>query len=442
MQVGSGKRQLHRPQAFQAFASAGSASGRLSGNGPESSITGTLKDTLLDTSTELGAKRVLGLFLSGMAAAVAGRWVWKGLFSRGKAQAQKAFEIAGTGIMKNKQGVQNELNIAQSFADPLSSIYMLAFHDPAQRKALMAYAGSGALGYVAGSFFQGVQETWVRREETKIRARLLNRIQDVFKQSIRTKLGFDNGLKERTQKRIYQMLLKHRVPNAHGLVVDQLLVEPLLINRNYVYQPTHRKVVFGASKADNAPLELAEPEKSASRRWMEIGVFTAGALAGTTLQGFLNLFTTKNATASHKGKTIIYKTIHVKDREGWWILATKSRRNFLVFLGFSAMAFGAKLGKLLIDGLREIEVTQVNAKTEYLYQKHNWLSLDPDFHRIAETESLENELARLEQDMNHLKSSPKLLRQRIKGILGNIGRNSAPKYFPMTPGVNLVEARG
>jgi hypothetical protein len=107
------------------------------------------------------------------------------------------------------------------------------------------------------------------------------------------------------------------------------------------------------------------------------------------------------------------------------------------------MGLGAaiKVGKLWLDGLREIEVTRINADTEYRYQHHNWLALDPQFHWIAEQEAVNQELSQLGKEMPQLKQSPALLRQRIQTLLNNIGRNSAPKYFPMIPMVGLREAR-
>jgi hypothetical protein len=56
--------------------------------------------------------------------------------------------------------------------------------------------------------------------------------------------------------------------------------------------------------------------------------------------------------------------------------------------GFLFLVAGARLGGAMINGLREINVTRVNAMTEYRYQKHKWMSMDPTFHQIAEQEAL------------------------------------------------------
>ena len=103
-----------------------------------------------------------------------------------------------------------------------------------------------------------------------------------------------------------------------------------------------------------------------------------------------------------------------------------------------------RLGKLLLDGYREIEVTRLHAETERRYQRYNWLGLDPNFHAIAEQEGLKAQLARFEQSLRtypQIQLNRPLLQQSIQDLLQNIGRESAPRYFPMTPSVNLVAAR-
>ena len=107
-----------------------------------------------------------------------------------------------------------------------------------------------------------------------------------------------------------------------------------------------------------------------------------------------------------------------------------------------ALTAAAKLGKTLMDGYREIEVTCYNAKTELGFQKHIWLERDPSLHKIAEEETLEDALNHLKEALPYEYNNRKALADRIQIILSNVGRNSPPKYFQMIPPVNLVASRG
>lgn len=405
----------------------------------------TVRDTFLDPSTGMSSRKAVSLFTAGLASAFVGRWALRSLFRKSGQIADEAARIRfeTNNILKAEPGKRDERNVAQSFSEALSSIYRLALADPEQRGALLAYMGSSVLGYISGSAVQGAQETWVRREETKIRAHLINKLQDVFRQSIRIKNEQDNQLRETARGRIREMLDRYGVPGADELVMDRPQAESLKVQRNYFYEPTHR-TQFGASgtAGNESGMTLGHPGLEAFWKRAQGGVvYGLGVCAGLTLQGFVKLFTAPAEGAKYKGQTIVYETIHVRDKEAWWINGIKNRRNFSILLGFFAMSAGARIGKLLIDGLREIEVTRINARTELDYQTHNWLTQDPGFHHIAETEALEDSLRRLERDLPYLKANPVLLQQRIQTILTNVGRNSAPKYFPMTPPVGLVVAR-
>lgn len=447
-----GSVQSRRVQMFRALNASIERTQPLTLGNNQASVNAT---NLLDSKNHLSAKRITSLFTGGFVAAMAGRVVWKNLFKNNPASQKTAKNINNefkTADILNdaKNNRTTELNIAQSFSEALSSIYMLALFDPQQRSALMGYIGASVLGYISANTAQGVQETWVRREETKVRAQLIDSMQSAFKDSFQQKQTFDNNLKQLAQREIYRLLLKHDVYDPHGMVTDKPLEESVYMNRQYMYEPTHRTVKFG-SKDSNSELDrllLSEPlglntnNPIISKGVKEAGVFGLGAVAGLAVTGFFKLFTTKGAQAKFGDKIVHYKTIHVKDLESWWIMATKGRKNAAVFGGFALMAGLGKLGKLFVDGLREIEVTRVNAKTEKMYQDYNWLKLDPSFHKIAEVESLRNELKVLDKELPYLKSNPARLKSQIQTMLTNIGRNSAPKYFPMTPGVNLVEARG
>ena len=112
-----------------------------------------------------------------------------------------------------------------------------------------------------------------------------------------------------------------------------------------------------------------------------------------------------------------------------------------MLLGLMGLAAAAKVGKTLVDGYREIEVTRQNAQTEVRYQQFNWQQLDPAYHRIAEWEAMQAELKHFDEALPMDRQHPDRLKARVDTLLANIGRNSAPKYYPMTPSINLVDAR-
>lgn len=403
-----------------------------------------VEDRFLDPKYNLGGKQALGWFMSGFTLAMAGRWAWKGMLPQNMAKAEKqvgSFET--NNILRSDPSKRDELNIAQAFLGPLDSIYRLAHLDPSHRKTLLAYLGSGMIGYVSGGVAQGAQETWVRREESRIRARLINGMQDVVAQSIRNKHEFDNRFREETRVKLAQLLEKHGLPGSEGLVQDipqMPLVESPDMLRRYFYQPTSRRVMFGLDASLNQ--HRIQPDDPMQRVRLQKGILmTLGALTGWAIHSLVTLMKAPVKAALFEGDKVLYETIHIKDKEAWWVNGMKSPRNLMLMFGFFGISALAKAGQLFIEGLREIEVTRLNAQTELSYQTHNWLSQDPAFHEIAEREAVRNDVQQLEKDLPLLRQNPKLLRERIQAILKNVGRNSAPPYFPMTPLVGLVEAR-
>jgi hypothetical protein len=394
--------------------------------------------------SSLSPRKLTTLFVSGFAAALAGQWVWKSLFQSGKPTPPISSSLSKPApILPGPELKQHEVNIWLLMQEKLTSMVGLAIQEPEQRKTLMAYGASSVLGYLLGSAAEGTQETWVRREETLIRSRLLNRLTGTVQESIRLKHQQEQQLKQATIQQLTQLLTRHGL-SATDLINPALPipVEPLTqINRQF-FEPTHRNATplrFGqaslASKisANNSPIPI--PEAIA---------FSAGAISGWLCQQFLTTLgkahqaLNPSQAAGDITKKIV-QTINVPNEEALFVLGWNRHKSLIL----AVMGLGAaiKVGKLWLDGLREIEVTRINADTEYRYQHHSWLALDPQFHWIAEQEAVNQELTQLGQEMPQLKQSPALLRQRIQTLLNNIGRNSAPKYFPMIPMVGLREAR-
>jgi hypothetical protein len=409
---------------------------------PNTLMRPALDDPFLLKSS-LSPRKLTTLFVSGFAAALAGQWVVKSLFQSGQpATSIRSVVSDAAPILPGPELKQQEVNIWLLMQEKLTSMVGLAIQEPEQRKTLMAYGASSVLGYLLGSAAEGTQETWVRREETLIRSRLLNRLTGTVQESIRLKHQQDQQLKQATIQQLTQLLTRHGL-SAKELISPELPipVEPLgQINRQF-FEPTHRNTTplrFGQSQA-KLDLAAAKPLPIP-----EAIAFSTGAFSGWLCQQFLSTLGRAHQALnpSHAAGDItkkIVQTINVPNEEALFVLGWNRHKSLIL----AVMGLGAaiKVGKLWLDGLREIEVTRINADTEYRYQHHNWLALDPQFHWIAEQEAVNQELSQLGKEMPQLKQSPALLRQRIQTLLNNIGRNSAPKYFPMIPMVGLREAR-
>ncbi len=425
---------LQPPATFQAFNATQSLSPRFL-SAKECRLPHITADPLHSSEAErlfsphdsLTSKKALGLFMAGVAASYGTKWILKSLF-----QSPKLHIMPSTPMKTDKQ------NILLLF-DGLTSLIRIAHEQPEQRRTLLAYIGASIIGYLSGSFVQGTQETWVRREETKIRAKLVHRIQSAFQKSIQIKTHSDNQLRQKASNQIINLLNRYGIPRPEQLVASTPIKEPIHINQRYFFEPTHRTVKFSGQEETQMASNPASPSHPKSP-WPYI-VFAAGVVGGWTLQGLHKLFTSTMFEGPPLNRKVI-DNISAPGKEGMWLMGMNSRKNLVALTGFLTIAAGSKIGKLFIDGLREIEVTRANAETEHRYQTHNWLTLDPSFHAIAESEALNNDLRLFERDLPTLQHNRTLMANRIQTILANIGRNSAPKYFPMTPVVGLVAARG
>lgn len=394
-------------------------------------------EQLFVTDGVISLKRAALLFTGGFALAFAGRKI-----------LQSAFRESGKAV-ESKSLPHDESQTYLFFQKPLSSLFQLVLEEPKLLKTLAIYAVAGTGGYVSSSLFQGLQETWVRREETKIRSDLLTRMSKAFQQSIRIKQDEDQVLKERAKVDIRRMLQRHGIQGIEALLSERGIVESEDVLRRYFYEPTHRtvnsgKLNFGQYLSADDPQEYHQPPLI---QGLDVLFAGAGLMTGLVIQGIGQAFKSfrvvlgKHEEKLQEGTTkMMTKSVGLYDLEALMVLSQKLNNRMLI-LGYGLMVGLAGAGKLLIDGLREIEVTRVNAATEYRYQKHNWTVLDPTFHGIAEQEAVTADLKRLEEDLGYLQYQPQLLKSRIDAILNNIGRNSAPKYFPMTPPVGLVVAR-
>lgn len=392
----------------------------------------------------LGPGQFVPLFVAGVAASFALRWFARGLHMP---------RLDTSGLMKEtplKQLSKKALDVQDQtftmFTSELVSVLMFALHNPAQiQERLRAYIGASVLGYLGGSLAQGLQEVFVRREETQIRADLLNQLTRNFRNSIQLKTRMDNQLRESAKQRIMEMLKQCRIPYPGQLLkpLPESLQDPLY---RYPYEPYHfSKPVSTAYRFGQTLLSPQEDSTLTNppgrMNLIKGAVFAAGLLTGGLAQFMATMMRaySKSPGIYHLGenaKRIFYRNFSIQNIEALFL--TESGPILWTILGLTALA---KVGKMLVDGYREIEVTRQHAVTELRYQSYNWLALDPAFHRIAEEEALEDALRKLREAITYEYNNRQALNQRIQTILTNIGRNSAPKYFQMTPPVNLVAAR-
>jgi hypothetical protein len=420
----------------------------------------------------MNPKQAITLFCSGFALGFSGGWIFKSLRGPGASGSLKAdamsvgkpplsslgdsAPLSTTGLSAASQGLsedlkKDEVNIWLLFQDQMTSLYRLALHKPEQRQTLMAYGASGLISYLGASLLQGTQETWVRRKETQIRTRLLGKMGSTVQESIRMKHLMDNQMRDEAKQRVLQLMVKNNLPASFYPASLNPVEESLKDLQHYFVEPTHRRLKFGQATFQNEfpPGENQFPSGDHQKAVglsspISLGVLAVGGVMGYAAHWVLKAMnrSLKSLSSEMQATSVerkIVETINVPNQEALFVLGWN--RNKSIILGIMALTGLAKVGKLWIDGLREIEVTRRNATTEFQYQKNNWLQLDPYFHQIAEREALENDLKQLEEDLPRLRKDPTGFANRVQTILNNVGRNSAPKYYPMIPMVGLREAR-
>jgi hypothetical protein len=424
-------------------------------------------DAVLDPQIGLSSKKLTSLFVSGFALGFSGRYLLRSFLQKQKVpaphtpkatpgptpppgEASDALSSAPTGLQK--------VNIWYQFQEKLYSMFALAVREPSQIPTLMSYTATCVLGYLSGTVLQGTQEAWVRREETLIRSQLLSRMTGLVRGSIQVKNNLDQSLHDETALRIQSLLRQAGIDPQKALSPSPMVTEPLQQNQRYFYEPTHRTLHPGVSQqfsgdpSGNWEIPSRHPAGQASiagLKPLEWGALGVGLVMGNMFHGLAGLMrsvaeetaeaTARAESARKNFTTEMVEYINVSDLEGFFVKGMN--KNIRILAGLLALTATARIGKLWVDGLREIEVTRMNAYTEYKYQHYTWLTLDPKFHDIAEREAIDSALKRLEADLPRLKADPARLEQQIQAMLTNIGRNSAPKYYPMIPLVGLREAR-
>ena len=386
------------------------------------------------------------LYGAGVGLAIASQWFSKGLF-----QPDKLI----TSLAPLRHPAQHiEQQTAIYFQRGLESLVMMALKYKPLQTRLKAYIGASILGYTLASMAQGAQEVWIRREETQIRANLIQQLQGIFKKSLHKKHAADNTLRDWTvqqiNKRLLPIGLSSKIQSDTGNLNPQW---------RFPYEPAH--FTFGNKPLDaDVPVNYEQTQTtpiiddlstSLHRRNMveKSGAMGLGFISGWLYMGLNRLLQNAHAgnlpnklstRAMNGTKHSLLEIVNAEGREALFLMGNK--KLLWLVLGLSATA---KTGKLLIDGYREVEVTRKHADTELKYQTHNWLDLDPAFRNMTEQEAVKNALYRLDHLISGYQQGqvPAYAVQHLANMtLMNIGRESAPKYFQMTPGVSLAPARG
>lgn len=396
----------------------------------------------------LGPVQTLALFMAGVATSIAGGWFFRGLTLPKQWMNPKTLLQEFQAKVTKTAGVETEHQLGTVFTgNGIIDIAVLAMQHPELKKALLAYLGASALGYAGASLADGLKEVMVRKEETQIRANLLGSLTETFQNSLKKKGILDLQLREKAKARIREILTQCGIPQPENLLdpapawaVDESAMR-------YPYFPVHLSqptaaaaftgLRFGSETLQSVNTGQVLPLTASHLGGYKVGVFGLGALTGSVGQFLLKLSSLGAAKPIPKSSQVKLMSIfNVSGKEGLFVIGNK-----VLLVSVLAMVGFAKLGKMLIDAYREIEVTRRNADTERRYQQYNWGALDPHYHRLAEENALEKALQELQVALRYEYNNRPALASRIQTILSNIGRNSAPPYFLMTPPVSLVEAR-
>ncbi len=349
-----------------------------------------------------------------------------------------------------------------------SPLLTLAFLS--QRKELRGVLGwfglSSAVGYIGGQALAGLQEAWVRAEETAIRMRGMDAMATTYQHSVHQRNQTLATLKQRTWHTIRTWLTEAGIaqPDNFNPYTGHLNSTPPAdkhdtwqrrLHTNYLLEPRQRPLAnFSGHMASNAPADSGffAPTNPAQARlsavspsqWLPALSGVAGAATGLTLAGVKNTASqmqglVQRATmgvTKHEAVTGLF----VKNTEALAVLA-KQLEAPLLLLTYGLAVGLITAGKLGIDALREIAVTEENTRTELTYQRYLWQDLGTRLMKGAEVAWLQVQLAQLAKDLPALTLQPHLLKQRIGSIVQGIGLNSAPPHYNTPLNLNITAAR-
>jgi hypothetical protein len=416
--------------------------------------------------------------------------------------------------------------IAAFLANPAALMIMIPTLAPQLTQPAIAVSALLGLGYLGTNLLSGMQEVWVRYQESQIRANLVASLDEAFQTSIERKTGVDEQNKRYATTQIATMLWQAGVknPQRYLMPVWEDSNSPGTMEENYLNDSREKQVKTQMRQRavqqqqlvqqrnmrnqrfvlyPQTPASTAAPPREASRfgtpsastnappatppptTHSALGIFTDDQqrnafrplpqmarqpvapyrhVSRLTLDGIgaaLGLSMTSIALyavkALHDGLTpmsnkikaqpdkavdIIKTTLAPRDAEAVLMHFFSQKEN--IFMGglFLAMGIMLKTAQFLAEGLREIEVTNLNAETERQYEDYKLTELEPHFKAVSERAQLKHALENLKRDLPLLKQHPDALHLRVQRIMDSIGMSwSAPNYYPMAPMVQLVPAR-
>ena len=417
---------------------------------------------------------LLGLFTVGLALSAAfSPTVLRQLGKLGWKQAQQTETVLPKAVEQQiKQVTHGLLNptlqVSTYISQPGLVGLRLAALEPSMVGSVLQYGAFAITGFLSANLAQGFQEAWVRWEESCIRANLVGRLKTAFETSIQQKQQIDDDHRVYAHNKLSALLVKH------GLnPVDYLPQSPAVssenpqLTRDFLYMPQARTVESLQSprfdKDFNNTLRFGMTHQQQSQNvpvWIRPAL-KAGAVVSGAFTGFLARWGSNRWFEKQQTKAVLQNLpafteyLNPNNLEGLVIRTLRELKEpaqqgvktaqWQWLLGLTSLSALLGLGKLLVSGIREINVTRLNAETEFNYEQYKWTQLDTMYHQSAERVQLDSALDQLEQGLSQqpgsLTNQPTELKQRIETLLGNIGYWSPPPYYPVTPAVQLVEAR-
>ncbi len=406
----------------------------------------------------------LGLFaLTTVLGLVAGKRLFKPATLKARMQPAIAAHNTAATAGKNTK-VDHTFTTYQNVDSPLLTLAFLS-----QRKELRGVLGwfglSSVVGYIGGQALAGMQEAWVRAEETAIRMRGMDAMADTYQQSVHQRNQTLANLKQRTWGTINGWLQQANIPNPErfnpftspNMAPNSHQNWQRQLHTNYLLEPRQRPATnFGADNRGDldrtAAFSLAQPHhpeqawlsRFSPKQWVPALSALAGTTTGLVLSGFKNTTQqmqglVKRATLQ-AGKQEAVTGLFVKNTEALAVLAKQLEAPGLLLT--YGMAVGlVTAGKLAVDALREIAVTEENTRTELTYQRYLWQDLGTRLMKSAEAAWLQVQLTQLAKNLPALEQEPTLLRQRIGSIVQGIGLNSAPPHYNTPLNLNITAAR-
>jgi hypothetical protein len=336
------------------------------------------------------------------------------------------------------------------FEQPVPFAAHALLNHPNTGKLLLPVGALAAGAFLGNTLLDGLQEAWVRWEESCIRAQLVDRLGESFAHSIQQKQQQDDANRDTALTRINQSLQSVGLaPLGQDAPAKPWAGQPSLqqasAHNQFFYMPQPRQP-FG----DN-PKSAHGSDKVTPHYWLlrhAKPAINGLAFASGALAGYLGYLGVASVVRPHPAapsvappSTHIKSYLNAKDFNALW-LNLVDKKQWRPLLGAVAMGSLLGIGKLFISGLREIEVTRLNAETEYQYETYKWQQLDTRYHNVAETTQLNHALDRFEATLPQVaKADPQQAYEQAQRIVEQVGYWSPPPYYPVTPTVQLVTAR-